>query len=216
MVLSQEWLSGLCQLCQPRSQSAQFYLLEQLLLPLLCGQLLCLDAVGLIQHVYHSRQHLQLWYSIGNYYSCHHNLFLQILRVCHTISHYNNDILAAIAHLSVSVLYHQTLGLWPLFSMQVMSHHIQPHTSECGLHLCMYNSGWEGINHLTIFGGDYFIIFSRIQHFGSDLVIFHCGSGASNCQKVGHMGINPGCYQCIYFPLSYHSHDKTYCGVPGS
>ena len=92
-----------------------------------------------------------------------------------------------------------------------MSHHIQPHTCECSLHLCMYNSGWEGINHFAIFGGDYFIIFNRIQHLGSDLVIFHCGSGLSNCQKIGHMGIDPGSHQCIYL-LSYHIHDVAYCG----
>ena len=76
----------------------------------------------------------------------------------------------------------------------------------------MYNSGWEGINHFAIFGGDYFIIFSRIQYLGSDLVIFHCGISSSNHQKVGHMGVDPGCHQCVYFPLFYHIHYVAYCG----
>ena len=76
------------------------------------------------------------------------------------------------------------------------------------------NSRWEGVNHFAIFGSDYFIIFSRIQHFSSDLVIFHCGGGSSNCQKVGHTGINSGCCQCVYLLLSYHIHDAAYCEGP--
>ena len=72
--------------------------------------------LGLIQCIYHSRPHLWLWHLIGSYYPCHQNLFLQSLRVCHTVSHYASDILAAIGHFSVSVLYHQTLGQWPFFS----------------------------------------------------------------------------------------------------
>ena len=75
-----------------------------------CSQLLCLDPLGLIQYIYCSRPHLMLWYLVGSYHSCHQDLLLQSLRVCHTISHYDSNILAAIVHLSVSVLYHQTLG----------------------------------------------------------------------------------------------------------
>ena len=93
-----------------------------------------------------------------------------------------------------------------------MSHYIQSDTCECCLHLCICNSGWEGVNHFVIFHGDYFIIFSSIQHFSSDLVTFHCGDGSSNHQNVGHTGINPGCHQCIYLLLSYHVHDMAYCG----
>ena len=76
----------------------------------------------------------------------------------------------------------------------------------------MYNSGWEGINHFTISGGEYFIIFSRIQYSSSDLVIFHCGSGSLNYQNIGHTGVNPGCHQCVYLLLSYHIHGVAYRG----
>ena len=75
----------------------------------------------------------------------------------------------------------------------------------------MYASGQKGINHFTTLGGDYFIIFSRIQYSSSDLVIFKCGSNSSNCQKEGHPGIDPGCHQqCIYFLLFYHIHEVVY------
>ena len=43
----------------------------------------------------------------------HHGDLLQCLRVCCTISHHDSNILAAIAHLSVGILYHQTLGNGP-------------------------------------------------------------------------------------------------------
>ena len=93
-----------------------------------------------------------------------------------------------------------------------MSHHIQPHTSECCLHLCMYDSGQEGINCFATLGGDYFIVFSRIQYSSNDLVNFQCGSCLSHHQKVGYKGVDPGCCQCIHLTLFYHIHDAAYHG----
>ena len=75
----------------------------------------------------------------------------------------------------------------------------------------MYNFGWEGINCFTTLGGDYLIIFSRIQYSSSDLVIFQCGSCSSDHQKVGNTGVDPGCCQCIYLFFFYHIHDLAYC-----
>ena len=93
-----------------------------------------------------------------------------------------------------------------------MSHHVQPHTCEHSLCVGMYDSGQEGINHFATLGGDYFIVFCRIQHSSSYLVIFQCGGHSSDCQKVGYMGIDPGHCQCVYLILFYHIHDATYHG----
>ena len=60
-------------------------------------------------------------------------------------------------------------------------------------------------------GGDYFIVFSRIQYFSSNLV-FQCGSGSPNHQKVAYTGVNPRCHQCIQLFLFYHIHDVAYHG----
>ena len=133
MVLSQERPGGIYQLWCPRPQSTQIKLLKQSLLSLLCSQLLCLDALDLIQCVNHSRPYLWLWHLIGSYHSCHWDLLLQSLRVYHTIPHYDGDSLAAIAHLGVSIVYCQILGQWSFVNTQGLSHHIQPHTGECSL-----------------------------------------------------------------------------------
>ena len=117
-----------------------------------------LDALGLIQCFHHSRFHLSLWHLIGSYYPCHQNLPPQGLRVCHAISHYNGNALATIVHLCVSVLYCQTLWQPSLIRMQGLSLHISLCTCECSFHPHIYNSGQEGIYHLTILGGNYFII----------------------------------------------------------
>ena len=93
-----------------------------------------------------------------------------------------------------------------------MGHHIQPHTGECSLCPCMYDSGPEGVNHFATLGGDYFNVFSRIQYSSSDFVVFQGGSHSLDCQKVGHMGIDPGCHRCLYLILFYHIHDVAYCG----
>ena len=74
----------------------------------------------------------------------------------------------------------------------------------------MYDSEWEGINHFAPFGGDYFIVFSGIQYYSSDLVVFQCGGCLSDCQRVGYMGIDPGCHQCIHLTLFYHFHNAAY------
>ena len=76
----------------------------------------------------------------------------------------------------------------------------------------VYDSGQEGINHFTNLGGDYLIIFSRIQYSSSDLVIFQHGSHSLDHQKVGYMGVDPGCHRCVYLILSYHIHDVVYHG----
>ena len=76
----------------------------------------------------------------------------------------------------------------------------------------MYDSRWEGVNCFATLGGDYLIIFSRIQYFSGSLVIFQCGGVSSNCQNVGYRGIDPGCCQCIYLSLFYHIHNAAYCG----
>ena len=76
----------------------------------------------------------------------------------------------------------------------------------------MYSSGWKGINCLTIFGGNYFIISSWVQQFSSDLVIFHWGGDLLNCQKIGHLGTDPRHHQYIYLLLLYHIHKVAYCG----
>ena len=54
--------------------------------------------------------HLWLQHPMGSCYSHHWDLLLQGVRVCHTISHYNCNILAAIVHVSVGILYHQDIG----------------------------------------------------------------------------------------------------------
>ena len=110
---SKEWTSRVCQLWWPRSQAAQIELLKQLF-PF-CGNLLCLDALDLIQCIHHARPHLGLRHTIGSYQSCYWDLLLQGLMVGHTIPYHDGDTFAAIAHLSVGILYHQTLGQWPLF-----------------------------------------------------------------------------------------------------
>ena len=71
-----------------------------------------LDAFGLILCIYHAWLHLWLRHPIGSYHSFHWDLLLQSLRVCCTISHYDSDILAAIVHLGVSIVYYQALGQW--------------------------------------------------------------------------------------------------------
>ena len=76
----------------------------------------------------------------------------------------------------------------------------------------MYNSGWKDINCLTIFSGNYFIICNGAQHFSSDLVIFHCGGGSLNHQKVGHLGVDPRYHQHVYLLLLDHIHDMAYYG----
>ena len=69
----------------------------------------------------------------------------------------------------------------------VLHQHAGPESShstwpgECSLHPHMYDSEQEGINHLTTLGGDYFIVFCRVQYFSSDLVVFYCGSSWSDC-----------------------------------
>ena len=94
---------GFHQLCWPRSQANQTASPAPVL-----WSALSLNALGLIQCIYHVRLHLQLRHLIGSYYYCHWDLLLQSLRVHRTISHYNGNTLAAIAHLCVSILYHQT------------------------------------------------------------------------------------------------------------
>ena len=98
-------------------------------------------------------------------------------------------------------------------SLQHVGHEssIQPRTGECGLHLCMYNSGWESVNHFTTPGGDYFIVFIGIQYSSSHLVIFQHSSHSSGLQKVGHMDIDLGCSQCVYL-LFYYIYNAAYCG----
>ena len=120
-------------------------------------------------------------------------IFFRVLRVSHTIPYHDGDTFAAIAHLSVGILYCQTSGQQPFLSMHCLSHHIQPHSGECSLHPCMYDFGWQGIYHFAPFGGDDFIIFSRVQHFSGSLVVLYCGSGLSYHQKVGYPGIDPRC-----------------------
>ena len=94
-----------------------------------------------------------------------------------------------------------------------MCHHIQPCTCECSLHPCVYYSEWESINHFATLGGDYFIIFSRIQYSSSDLLVFQLGSHLSDCQKVGYMGIDP---VCPSHSLLSHSQCSLLWGFPGS
>ena len=156
--------------------------------------------------------HLWLLHLIGSYYPCHWNLPPQGLGVHHAISHYDSDTLAAAVHLNVSILYCQTLGQWSLISMQGLGNHIQPHTCECSLHPCMHDSGWKGINHLTVLGGNYFIIFHRVQYLSGDLVIPYHGSSLPYCQEIGYSGIDPRGCQGIYLSLPYHIHDAAYCG----
>ena len=144
-----------------------------------------------------SQSHLWLQHLICCYYPCHWNLPPQGLKVCCAISHYDSDGLAATVHLSVSVLYCQAFGQWSLVSMQGLGHHIQPCTSECSRHPCMHDSGWEGINSLTVLGGNYFIVFHGVQYLSGNLVIPNCGSSWPY-----HSGIDPRGCQGIYLSLS--------------
>ena len=77
---------------------------------------------------------------------------------------------------------------------------------------CMYDLGWEGINHFTTLGADYFNVSSRVQYSSSNLVVFQHGGHSSDCQKVGYPGIDPGCCQCTYLSFFYHIHNVAYCG----
>ena len=148
----------------------------------------------------------------GGYYPCHQNLPPQGLRVCHAVSHYNTDTLAAAAHCCVSILYCQTLGQWSLISTKGLGHHIQPCTCECGLCPCVYDSGQEGNNHLTVLGGNYFITFHRVQYLSGNLVIPYHGSSLPHCQERGYSGIDPRGCQGIYLSIPYHIHDAAYHG----
>ena len=76
----------------------------------------------------------------------------------------------------------------------------------------MYDLEWEGIDHFSTLGGDYFIVFSRVQYSSSDVVFFQCGGCSADCKKVGYMGIDPVCHQCIYLSFFYHIHDVAYSG----
>ena len=57
--------------------------------------------------------------------------------VGHAIPYHDGNTFAATVHLSVGILYCQTLQQWPLFSTQGLSPPIQPCTSDCNLHSCI-------------------------------------------------------------------------------
>ena len=81
-------------------------------------------------------------------------------------------------------------------------------------HPCQYDMRWDGINGLSILGGNYFIIFTGVWLPCSSFTIFYCSCSLLNCQEVGHPGIYPRCCLGIYLFLLYHIYDVTYHGSP--
>ena len=214
MVVSQEISGTICQLRWPGFQSIQIQLLEQFLLPLLHGQLWCWEALCLPYHLHYTGLHRGLWYPCDCNCPHHWGLLHQSLGICHTISHYHGNILAAILQLHVSVLHCEALGWRSILSMRGLSHHIYPLSSVHLPHPCMYDMGWEGITGLSVLGGNHFILFTRIGLLSSNLVISHCGCSSSNCQKIGHPGFYPRHCQGIYLFLLDHIHNAAYHGSP--
>ena len=96
--------------------------------------------------------------------------------------------------------------------MQGLCHHIEPHSCVSSPYTCMYNAGLKGVNCLSILSGDYFVIFTKVQHSSSNFITSHSGCSLSNCQKISHPDVYPRCCQGIYLTLLYHVHNVAHHG----